>query len=510
MSEGNSLIDVWADTWSTNQAYVPAVDVSVGLSNQNTGLGSADAYDGNLPTDWQNSDPAASDSVSASVTASLTALDIYDLQVFFGECYDQNGNYGIDPQGGSDMDCVWNDPTGPEEDIGTNLFFPQYEIDTLLYDPPGNQSTIGFTSAQTNGTTTTIQNSITNASSITFSAGTVFVSGSSSIGYSTTKTVSQNFQESFTNQAGINQNANSKSAYNPTGSNAVNHYLDQFVLSLNTQVTVANDDYGNSIGYSLDLQPLTGGTTLPDIVQVPAIDMINGTIDPDVLNQQQLPNPGGGPTLYLPGLASICKNVIQSEYNNLACTKTDQCGCTASDFSEILSQDPLLRWDASTLTANPMPGYETPLDADTSDTNGNYPCLTPDSSLGCEYVIVPYVTGSTTPMSVQLNGSDVNTFQQSDSTVSSITFGEQKSVSESTSFSLGWGSPSPLTAKLTYTNTWTWTDGESSGSIDGSNNTQAVTLGTTTTNCEENNYVYEDTRYHTFVIQTPQNVPNCQ
>lgn len=64
--------------------------------------------------------------------------------------------------------------------------------------------------------------------------------------------------------------------------------------------------------------------------------------------------------------------------------------------------------------------------------------------------------------------------------------------------------------RLTTTDTFTWTDSESTGVINSNGNSMNVTLETNSSGCEEDNYVYEDTRYHTLVVEPPEGVPDCQ
>jgi hypothetical protein len=235
-----------------------------------------------------------------------------------------------------------------------------------------------------------------------------------------------------------------------------------------------------------------------------AEDMINGTVYAATLNPAPLP-PVGGVTNYLPGLASICKNLIQSEYNNGTCTLADQCGCQKADFSTVLAQDALLRWNSNSLTANPMPGYESPVDADTS----GLACMNPNSSLSCRFIPVPVSSTNPAPQIVELNYANANSFTQTDATSTSQVSQEQKSYTVTLSEFYGWNLGTGDNVKLTQTNSWTWTDTESSGTINGSASSMNLLLQTDNPGCDEFNYVYEDTRYHTFVVQSPQNVSAC-
>jgi hypothetical protein len=114
---------------------------------------------------------------------------------------------------------------------------------------------------------------------------------------------------------------------------------------------------------------------------------------------------------------------------------------------------------------------------------------------------------------VTLNNAFSNPISQTDSTSTATTLSEQTSYNVTLTASRGWDLTIWDTGggvKLTNTDSWTWTDSESQGTINGTQNSMNVNLQTDNTGCVEDNYVYEDTVYHTFLIQPPQNVPNCK
>jgi hypothetical protein len=170
-----------------------------------------------------------------------------------------------------------------------------------------------------------------------------------------------------------------------------------------------------------------------------------------------------------------------------------KCGCTPSDFSTILSTDPLLNYAGTT----------SPLEADNS---GASVCAQNPIPAGsdCRYVIVPTATGSSTPQIEPLSGSEANSYTQTDSTTTSTTTGS--TVSYNTGFSFGGG---VLLANLKTADTWTWSDSESVGSSTTQANSMALTLKTSTAGCQEDANVYEDTVYHTFVFQIPTGITSC-
>ncbi|MFP5210098.1 MAG: hypothetical protein ACLGRW_12495 [Acidobacteriota bacterium] len=493
--------------YSYDSNYVPAVDAYVSLSDPNGNLGTWD-YD-------QGSEPTGPDSEAyAGITVALTPNDVYDVYGGYGGCWDASGNGGYYQdqwQCGTWMP-YWSNPT---EDLASSIFGPGYQVVSLLYPPPGNESTEGFGNFTTNGTTTSVGSSLEHSTEISFTGGTSLFGGGGSFTYSTTSSSTKAYQTTLTNQSTMTERANTLTAYNPLLLDMPDHHWDTFVIMMNPQITTASDDGGNVVGYAADLRTVSGAgwLTEPDPVNIVVQDILNGTVPENTLNQQPLP-PLNGITYYQPGLASICQNLIQSEYDNHSCGQTDQCGCQLSDFKEILAQDDLLRWDKNNLTANPLPGWESPLDVDTSDNPppppGQLPpCYQPNPSLYCRYVPVPTSPTNPAPAEARLDYLGLPGFTQTDSTAATQMLVEQQSYRVGVSTYKGWDLQ-PFKAVLTETNTWKWTDSESTGTINGIGNSMYVNLATSNTGCQEDTFVYEDTRYHTFVVQPPDNIPNCK
>jgi len=410
-----------------------------------------------------------------------------------------------------------------------STFDPDYKVISILYSPPGNQSSQGYTDATSNGTTTTVGSSFTFSSTLTFSSGVKFgdtgLGGSASVGYATTSSNSSAFTQTFTDTTALATDDNSSSTYNPTGSNADNHNLDSFVIWLNPQVTVTS--YGGTpLTYTAEPQATSGVSAIvPDILPaLPAITMeatppgTKGvtTVPVAYLIPQAIASDVDGVNSYMPGLGAICKN--NSLYTkqlaaDLAagagqtppaiCTQANQCGCAPSDFVAILQQDPLLNYNGTTYTATPYAGTESPLE---SDGSGASACAEDPVPTGddCRYVIVPITAKSTTPLYEKLSGSDGVTYMVSDATTTTETNGH--SLSHSVGLSFGGGL---LVASLVTADTWTWTDYENVGSSTGTANTMNVTLKTSTAACDENVNIYEDTLYHTFAFQIPTGITTC-
>lgn len=335
-SGGTPQITATVEVGGDYDGYLAAVDAIVRLYDTSGILAQQDAN----PVPY-----GPSTDESASVTVAMTPGDLYDVQGDYSYCYDSTGNggYGQPPFENDWMCSGWTGGGGPYN-LGTNFFEPGVQVISVLYPPPGDLSTTGYTNATTNGTTTSVGSSFSQSNGISFSGGTDFpaFNGGGSIGFShaTTSGNTTAFQTTLTDMTGVTEEANTRAQYNPNHLDMPNHLWDSFVLLLNPQVTTASDDSNNLQGYSVDIQPIAGDgwTAQADLSEVVAEDMINGTVYPDTLNPTLLPIVNGT-QFSMPGLAAICQNRITTEYNSNSCTLTDQCGCQKSDFSSVLGQD---------------------------------------------------------------------------------------------------------------------------------------------------------------------------
>jgi Galactose oxidase, central domain len=399
---------------------------------------------------------------------------------------------------------------------------PAYRVTSILYTPPGNKSQDGFTDTTTAGTTTTIGNSFTDGTSVTMGIGFSFpgiggATASQSFATSTTSSNTSAFQESYTNATSVANQSNGAAA------DAINHNNDLFLIWLNPQLTV----FGNQsapVGYSVGIQPLADGTIpLPDIIEVFASAMeansVGVTTVPSSILNQKVTTSGQ----LVPGLASICKKVINTEYSAGSCTLADQCGCTPADFLPILQTDPLLFFNGPSNPISPYPGTASPLTANTASASMCGALPVPSGS-DCRYVPVPNGVGSTQQEGVTLEGPNTaggnnptNTFQQGENTQTTYTLGGQHQttvgqnvgVNVSITGTTSGGPSGSLTWGLNKT--MTWTDSQSVGTASGSGSSLSVTLSSSTVGCaQENNIgVFEDTIYHTFVFQQPPGDPSA-
>lgn len=361
----------------------------------------------------------------------------------------------------------------------TAIVDPQYHVISIIYDPPGNVSSNGYTNSTTNGTTTSIGSSFTAGDEVTYSAGGPFGGASFSFGTTATTGNSYAFTETIADATGISIANSGSSGSSP---NALNHLEDTFVIWLNPQVSVMST---SSTTGSYEVGTTNSSGQL-DIVEVTADAMVNNNVPVGVL----VPQSNG------PGLAYICFN--QAQYA-LGCPYGTPCGCTKGDWQLILDEDPLLNYSST----------QSVYGADTSGTL----CENPTSTDSCRYV--PVLEGGE-QVNTYLSGPDcappscpyvINSFTQTDAHTTTQTFSE--SWSESMGYTTTAGFPAwGLT--VSNENTWTWTNSESAGEINGTANSMIVSLESLTVGCyEQGIQIFEDTVFHTLVYQQPTGNTSC-
>jgi len=338
--------------------------------------------------------------------------------------------------------------------------YPKFYVLSILYAPPGNQSSNGYTNSVTNTATTGISASFTNATAKSYGINVAGSNFGVSFSTSTSTQDALSFQVSTSNGSG----ATLASLRNP-----VDHSQDQFLIWLNP-VLVVTPTSSNTANYTLRTPIDSNGQAEPmDIININAVDLENpASIPLDVLNPQTRDNVGG-----LPGLANVCANPVPQ------CTSAP-CGCTTSDFTSILATDPMV----SVSLQNTLP--------DQVDPN--------------RYVFV----NSQVLQGPECSGCDPlrNSFTESDSQSTSATETQTYSYSIGSTHSAGF---SFLGAGLTIKQdkTLTWSHAMSTGTSNGTSHTASITLGTTDVGCYENVNIYEDTVYHTFVLAPPVASAGC-
>ena len=391
-----------------------------------------------------------------------------------------------------------NDGTASLVNLPTEIAFPLFEVQSIVYAAPGNRSSNGFTNSTTDGVTSSIGQSLQSQDTSTVSVTAGFLGFGSTLswtsGQSTTTGNSTASTQTITSASGV---ANATNTNNP--SNATNHKQDLFIIWLNPAVKIVQT--GTTSGDFSTGTPIlpNGQSEVQDQVEVFAQSMLpnaqgNTTVPLSILEQQII----GGETL--PGLANICAN--KSFYpNSCSADPNGQCGCVPSDFTPILALDPLLNFGP---TDNPL----------TADTSGASACANPTSADKCRYVPVPSGPGSPNQETELLEGPQqpggnipVNSFTQSDANQTTQTFSESQgqitgySVSVQGGFGLSFGFRSATQ--------FTWTNSESTGAINGSANSMSVTLSSSTVGCSQDIPIFEDTVFHTFVFQQPSGNSSC-
>jgi hypothetical protein len=346
---------------------------------------------------------------------------------------------------------------------GTQVLPPKYKIVSILYSPPGNASTNGYSNAVSAGDTTSIGQTFAESqmAQVTFTGGLSpnQVTFGVIFGFGSSTGTSDSFQTTY---QGVTQ-TQLGSTRQP-----IDHTQDQFYLWLNPAVTVKQTS-ANAVSYSLGTvngQPM-------DIINVNAAGLQNPALIPLAVLLPQTVEPG----VTLPGLANICANPLPPPN----CTQANACGCVPNDFAAIVAEDPLIG---------------------TSQ-------MTPPTSIDPNrFVLVNFQTleGPAQPG----GGAVKNTFSESDSTLASHTNTATQSTTVGYINGFQVGAPG-FSVRYQNTTTFTWTDMESYGMSNGTAHTAMVTLGSSNVGCFEDIDIYEDTVYHTYAFALPSSPPvACQ
>ena len=452
----------------------------------------------------------------------LTLPNTNNSSVPAGECVYTFSN------GNGSSDC----PT-----LTTNTIDPYFKVVSILYAPPGNQSTEGLTQTITDGASTTIGQNFTFGEEFTFSDGIRGVlSGGASFGFANTSSNSSAFTQTWSNAQGM---VNLTSVDDPLGvdclsnpqgtpcksySDIEDHELDNFYVWLNPELTVTTTTDNVPVSYTTGYQSVSGvSQPVPDIIPVKAIQMEpspgsitsanptgTSSVPVGLLIPQGVSINGTNTSYYEPGLAILCKHLIQSEYNARQCTQQDQCGCTPADFAQILVQDSLLRFNPATLTDNPLSSDVSPL---TIDASGESTCAGSPDSQGhlqvdpgsdCRFVVVPSSSTDPTPVQLTLSQTSPTTLAQAQNDVQTLSYGN----SQSYNVGIFYQTPGIIgSEKSQYT--WTWQDTETNSSTNSNGNSVNLLLQTNSPNCTAKVVLFEDTLYHTFAFQTPEGYSEC-
>jgi hypothetical protein len=377
----------------------------------------------------------------------------------------------------------------------SGILYPQYEVVSIVYSTPGNESSNGFTNTTTDGTTTGIGSNYSAGWTDTFTSGLDGLLGGGTMSWSYGITASDGSTTTWSNT--VADASGVANASSPSGPNNVSHNQDLIIVWLNPSIQLATTGSSTSIfGLGTQLQSSGAGEAV-DTVEVTAKTMMANSSGVTIVPLAILePQTYDGQTL--PGLAAICAN--QQYYpNNCSNSPNQQCGCVPSDFTNILAADPLVNYNQS----------ENPLDLDTS---GATACTNPASTAKCRYVPIMTTNGGSLQESEPVAGPEcsgcdpiINTFTQTDSTQTAETLNE--SLTQTVSY--GWSVTLPGQSGISSTDTFAWTDSESTGSVNGSDHTMTVTLESSTVGCYEEIPIFMDTVYHTFVFYMPSGNNSC-
>jgi hypothetical protein len=318
---------------------------------------------------------------------------------------------------------------------GSETFYPSALLLTVLYAAPGNASSVAFSQSNSEGTTTSINNTFAHGATLTFSAsGGVFVGASVDLSFGVTVS-SQNassFQTTATSTGGIGIKSTS---------DKVDHTQDQFYLLLNPSVTVSPND--TSATYTIG----TYNNQCPDIINVSAAELMN----PALMSTAKLGNQNICNQV-LPGLSALCANPTQ---------------CTPSDFAQFLAQDPLVSSDTTQAPA---------------DTN-RFMLVNQRTLEGPDFA-----GADQTP----------NSFAETDTTVTSTGHTETQSYSVGVTVGGSAADLGIFNVQTKAGQTFTWTDSTTNTTASGTSTQASVTLSSSTVGCEESVAIYTDLMYHTF------------
>lgn len=343
---------------------------------------------------------------------------------------------------------------------------PKYYVLSILYAPPGNKSSNGYTNSTTYGTTTTISQNFSASDSTTFSAAAgLFGNGGTfgwTFGFATMTGNSEAFGWSVTDGQGVTLDAAGPS-------NAINHSQDTFVIWLNPEITFeptssTATNYGIGTPQQSSSDPNPGSPQSMDTVTVSVAELKNPSLIPaSVLGPQHLPDGE-----VLPGLSDICANPS---------------ACVASDFTAIVNSDPLVNFS---------------------------PTENPTSVNGTNNTRFVEIYSSEPLSGPPYSGADpvVNSWNATDSSQTTDTwtggYSYTAGLTTGGGFSiLGFG----LT--VTNTDTLTWSYSESVGETNGRSHEMGITLESSTVACSEDVAVFEDTVFHTYAFQQPTGNTTC-
>jgi hypothetical protein len=344
----------------------------------------------------------------------------------------------------------------------------KYLVLSIIYDPPGNASSSGFSNSVSAGSTNSVESDFSSSDSLSFEGGIGGNDASVTFTTGATHGTESDFTTSYEASSGDELTSVSQ---------AMDHSQDQVFLLINPSITVTQTGAAAgfyTFGPSLEATGTFTNGVPQDILNVNIKGLKTPSLIPLEILEPQVPSPG----TTLPGLSSICANPLPPAQ----CTQANACGCTAKDFAPIVAQDEL---------ANTTSQTTTPSSVDPA----RYVFITDEVLQG------PQQKGSG-PVTTNYSLSDSN--ETSHSTSNGTSYG----VDYSKTFGFSGG---PFTLGITASSGFTISQSQSVGESNGTAHTGDVGLGTSDVGCFEHVDIYEDTTYHTFAYALSEAPPaNCQ
>lgn len=385
--------------------------------------------------------------------------------------------------------------------------FPKESIASILYMPPGNKSTVGYSNTASSGTTDTVSQSFssTTTEGLTFSVAGFSLGGTVAITNSSTST--------STDQTTVQ---NTESTTWATSGDPIDHTKDVLTIWLNPQITVASypapgfvkasgvgfiptDANGQIVGYTLGnaaynpFSSTNGSPVAADALANGDMSTINVTVaslqNPTTLLPSELVSRTNSDGSVVPGLLSLCAKRIAESQCTSAAAQSSACGCTVADFSPLVQQDPFFN-----------PAISNPTIASINAADPNNARFVPVLDVNGNDLMLPIQSGLTQNVSLTDAHNTSETYANTVSKTDGISI-EYKSSNDAKS-------DDPLNFDWKDSASVTWSLTESVGTTQGTSHTQSLSLQTTNSNCYEYVNVFEDTVFHTFVFANGSDAPN--
>jgi len=468
----------------------------------------------NNPSLFPGNSFAAADS---SVAQEVACQPVYQQCVaaaygVYGACLTSNDDIGYPPIAycQEDLAGMTNACSSALGECSEMFVFPKAKLVSILYMPPGNKSTVGYSSTSSTGTTDTVTESFssTTTQGLTFSLGGFSIGGTVSITNS-----------SSTSTTDMTTIQNTESTTWSTSGDPIDHTQDVLTLWLNPQITVvnfdapgffrtaSNPDGGTMIAYTLGnaaynpSSSTNGSPVNADAIASGDMSNINVTVaslqNPTTLLPSELVSRTNSDGTLVPGLLSLCANRMPESQCTTVQAQANACGCTAADFAPFVQQDPFF---------NPSIPNPTIANINAADPNNARMVPVLNNQGNNLMPTLQYGESQTVMLTDQYNTSQ--TYSHTISKTEGISIGyNSKNPGSGGSTSSG-GNNNPLSFDWTNSASATESYTESIGTSQGTSHTQSLFLETTNASCFDPVNVFEDTVFHTFVFTNGSNAPN--